>query len=69
MDEQAEEIKADLRDYYNSPERYTFQDFEDIFQDRDPFEFIQDGPSGRAPRYHFVIKLIKKTLENVSGWV
>ena len=28
MDEQAEEIKADLRDYYNSPERYTFQDFD-----------------------------------------
>jgi hypothetical protein len=40
MDEQAEEIKADRRDYYNSPERYTFQDFEDIFQDRDPFEFL-----------------------------
>ena len=46
MDEQAEEIKADLRDYYNSPERYTFQDFEDIFQDRDPFEFLQEGDPG-----------------------
>lgn len=40
MDEQAEEIYADLKDYYASPERYTFQDFEDIFQDRDPFEFL-----------------------------
>ena len=53
MDEQAEEIKADLRDYYNSPERYTFQDFEDIFQDRDPFEFLQEEAAPH--RYHFVI--------------
>jgi hypothetical protein len=40
MDEQAEEIIADLKDYYANPEAYSFQDFEDIFQDRDPFEFI-----------------------------
>ena len=62
MDEQAEEIKADLRDYYNSPERYTFQDFEDIFQDRDPFEFLQEGPSG-AP---IVILLLSNYVDNVS---
>ena len=49
MDEQAQEIYADLKDYYASPERYTMQDFEDIFQDRDPFEFLQEGPSGQAP--------------------
>lgn len=40
MDEQAEEIMADLADYYANPEEYTFQDLEDIFQDRDPFEFL-----------------------------
>lgn len=43
MDEQAEEIMADLADYYANPEEYTFQDLEDIFQDRDPFEFLQRG--------------------------
>ena len=48
MDEQAEEIMADYADYMANPGAYTMQDFEDIFQDRDPFEFIQDGPSGRA---------------------
>lgn len=47
MDEQAEEIMADYQDYLANPGAYTMQDFEDIFQDRDPFEFIQDGPSGR----------------------
>ena len=46
MDEQAEEIMADYKDYMANPQAYTMQDFEDIFQDRDPFEFIQDGPSG-----------------------
>jgi hypothetical protein len=40
MDEQAEEIYADLKDYYANPERYSFFDFEEIFQDRDPFEFL-----------------------------
>ena len=46
MDEQAEEIMADYADYMANPGAYTLQDFEDIFQDRDPFEFIQNGPSG-----------------------
>jgi len=40
MDEQAEEIMADLEDFYANPGAYTMQDWEDIFQDRDPFEFI-----------------------------
>jgi hypothetical protein len=40
VDEQAEEIKQDLADYYANPEEYTLYDFEEIFQDRDPFEFL-----------------------------
>jgi hypothetical protein len=40
MDEQALEIKQDLKDYYANPEEYTLYDFEEIFQDRDPFEFL-----------------------------
>lgn len=40
MDEQAQEIMADLEDYYANPQAYSFQDLEDIFQDRDPFEFL-----------------------------
>jgi hypothetical protein len=40
MDEQAIEIKENLADYNANPEQYTFSDFEDIFQDRDPFEFL-----------------------------
>jgi hypothetical protein len=40
MDEQAAEIREDLADYYANPEDYTLLDFEEIFQDRDPFEFL-----------------------------
>jgi len=40
LDEQAQEILSDLDDYYNNPMSYSMQDFEDIFQDRDPFEFL-----------------------------
>jgi hypothetical protein len=40
MDEQAQEILEALDDYYQTPQAYTMQDWEDIFQDRDPFEFI-----------------------------
>ena len=54
MDEQAEEIMADYKDYMANPGAYTMQDFEDIFQDRDPFEFIQEGPHGRANCYNQV---------------
>lgn len=40
MDEQAVEILEALEDYYANPQSYSIQDLEDIFQDRDPFEFI-----------------------------
>lgn len=40
MDEQAKRIDENLRDFYANPEEYTMQDWEDIFEDRDPFEFI-----------------------------
>lgn len=40
MDEQAEEIMSDLADYMANPQGYNQQDWEDIFQDRDPFEFL-----------------------------
>lgn len=40
MDEQGLEIQEALADYYANPGEYTLQDFEDIFQDRDPFEFL-----------------------------
>lgn len=39
-DEQAEEIMESLRDYYENPQDYSLADWEDIFQDRDPFEFL-----------------------------
>lgn len=60
MDEQAERIMEAVKDWEANPQDYTMQDWEDMFEDRDPFEFIQDGPSGCALRYHFVIKLIKE---------
>ena len=40
MDEQAIEIRANLAEYFKTPEAYTLFDFEEIFQDRDPFEFL-----------------------------
>ena len=40
MDEQAIEIREALADYFANPEQYSLADFEDIFQDRDPFEFL-----------------------------
>lgn len=40
MDEQAVEIMEALNDYYANPQDYTFADFEEIFQDRDPIEFL-----------------------------
>lgn len=39
-DEQGMEILADLQDWYENPQAYSMQDFGDIFQDRDPFEFL-----------------------------
>jgi hypothetical protein len=40
MDEQADEIREALQDYYANPQDYSLQDLEDIFQDRDPIEFL-----------------------------
>jgi hypothetical protein len=40
MSNQDQEIVEALQDYYRNPEEYSFQDFEDIFQDRDPCEFL-----------------------------
>ena len=40
MDEQAVEIQEALTEYYANPEAYSLDDFEEIFQDRDPFEFL-----------------------------
>jgi hypothetical protein len=40
MDEQAVEIRENLAEYFANPEAYSFGDLEDIFQDRDPFEFL-----------------------------
>ncbi len=40
MDNQTAEIQEALADYYANPEMYTLADLEEIFQDRDPFEFL-----------------------------
>lgn len=40
MDEQAERIKEAVKEYYDNPGEYSFQELEDIFEDRDPFEFL-----------------------------
>lgn len=39
-DEQADRIRENLEEFYETPELYSLQDWEDIFEDRDPFEFI-----------------------------
>ena len=39
-DEQALEILEALEDWQKNPEQYSYNDFEAIFQDRDPFEFL-----------------------------
>ena len=40
MDEQGERIKEAVKDYWENPMDYTFSDFEEMFEDRDPFEFM-----------------------------
>jgi hypothetical protein len=40
MDEQGLEIMEALKDFNENPQNYSYQDWEDIFQDRDPFEFL-----------------------------
>jgi hypothetical protein len=41
VDEQAERIRENLALYQSSAQyEYTFEEFEEIFEDRDPFEFL-----------------------------
>jgi predicted dehydrogenase len=40
VDEQAERIKEAVKDYQENPGDYTFRDWEEMFEDRDPFEFL-----------------------------
>ena len=39
-DEQGERIKEAVKDYHENPLEYSYQDFEEMFEDRDPFEFL-----------------------------
>ncbi len=39
-DEQGERIKETVKDYHENPLEYSFEDFEEMFEDRDPFEFL-----------------------------
>lgn len=39
-DEQGERIKETVKDYHENPLEYSYQDFEEMFEDRDPFEFL-----------------------------
>lgn len=38
--EQTERIMENLREYQQNAEEYSYEDFEEIFEDRDPFEFL-----------------------------
>ena len=40
MDEQAAEIRESYADFLANPQNYDLQAWEEIFQDRDPFEFL-----------------------------
>lgn len=41
IDEQAERIRENLAEYHASAQyEFTLQEFEDIFEDRDPMEFL-----------------------------
>jgi hypothetical protein len=40
QDEQGEEIRERVKEFYENPQDYTLQDFEEMFEDRDPFEFL-----------------------------
>jgi len=39
-DEQGERIRELVGDYYENPQEYSYWDFEEMFEDRDPFEFL-----------------------------
>ena len=38
--DQDQRINEALRDYYENPEDYSFSDLEELFEDRDPTEFL-----------------------------
>lgn len=38
--EQTARIIENLREYQQNAEEYSYEDFEEIFEDRDPFEFL-----------------------------
>lgn len=40
MDEQGDRIREALADWQANPDEYSYFDFEEIFEDRDPFEFL-----------------------------
>lgn len=39
-DEQAERIREGVKDWHENPQNYSWTDIEDIFEDRDPIEFL-----------------------------
>lgn len=39
-DEQGDRIKEAVREYHENPEEFSYLDFEEMFEDRDPFEFL-----------------------------
>lgn len=39
-DTQAEEIRERVKEFWDNPQEYTLTEFEDMFEDRDPFEFL-----------------------------
>lgn len=39
-DEQTQRIREAVKDWEESPEEYSYQDWEDMFEDRDPSEFL-----------------------------
>ncbi len=39
-DEQGERIKEVVKDFWRNPQEYSYADFEEMFEDRDPFEFL-----------------------------
>tara|TARA_R110000822_G_scaffold839_6_gene3693 strand:+ start:75 stop:263 length:189 start_codon:yes stop_codon:yes gene_type:complete len=40
VDEQGERIKEAVKEYWENQELVSLQEFEDMFEDRDPFEFL-----------------------------
>ena len=40
VDEQAERIQEAVAIWNDSDEQYSYQEWEDMFEDRDPFEFL-----------------------------